>query len=178
MLSKSFYKAHSLGNDYLVFEEGSEWIATPHKVTEICDRNHGVGADGIVVLLGELLEASPQLRMFNPDGSEFERSGNGLRILASYLYREDRVGHTPFEVIVGGDLVRLTVHDLQDGTYDISVDMGQAKVGPDSIGLNASSLDRSGQILGPDGTRLRVIPVAVGNPHLVVFLPEINNTLF
>ena len=177
MLSKSFYKAHSLGNDYLVFEEGSEWIATPHKVTEICDRNHGVGADGIVVLLGELLEASPQLRMFNPDGSEFERSGNGLRILASYLYREDRVGHTPFEVIVGGDLVRLTVHDLQDGTYDISVDMGQAKVGPDSIGLNASSLDRSGQILGPDGTRLRVIPVAVGNPHLVVFLPEINNTL-
>ena len=176
-LSKAFYKAHSLGNDYLVFEEGSEWIATPDKVADICNRNHGVGADGIVVLLGELLEGLPQLRMFNPDGSEFERSGNGLRILAAYLYREDRVGYTPFEVAVGGDLVRMTVHDLKDGIYDISVEMGQAKVGPDSVGLNASSLDGSGRILGPDGASLHVIPVAVGNPHLVVFLPEINNVL-
>ena len=177
MLSKRFYKAHGLGNDYLVFEEGSEWIATPDTVAEICDRNHGVGADGIVVLLGERLEGLPQLRMFNPDGSEFERSGNGLRILAAYLYREDRVGDTPFEVTVGGDLIRMTVHDVQDGTYDISVEMGQAKVGPDSVGLSASSLDSSGRILGPDGSYLNVIPVSIGNPHLVVFVPEVTNTI-
>ena len=177
MLSKRFYKAHGLGNDYLVFEEGSEWIATPDTVAEICDRNHGVGADGIVVLLGERLEGLPQLRMFNPDGSEFERSGNGLRILAAYLYREDRVGDTPFEVTVGGDLVRMTVHDVQDGTYDISVEMGQARVGPDSVGLNISSLDSSGRILGPDGSYLNVIPVSIGNPHLVVFVPEVSNTI-
>ena len=177
MLSKRFYKAHGLGNDYLVFEEGSEWIATPDTVAEICDRNHGVGADGIVVLLGERLEGLPQLRMFNPDGSEFERSGNGLRILAAYLYREDRVGDTPFEVTVGGDLVRMTVHDVQDGTYDISVEMGQARVGPDSVGLNTSSIDSSGRILGPDGSYLNVIPVSIGNPHLVVFVPEVSNTI-
>ena len=177
MLSKRFYKAHGLGNDYLVFEEGSEWIATPDKVAEICNRNHGVGADGIVVLLGERLEGLPQLRMFNPDGSEFERSGNGLRILAAYLYREDRVGDTPFEVTVGGDLVRMTVHDVQDGTYDISVEMGQARVGPDSVGLNTSSLDSSGRILGPDGSYLNVIPVSIGNPHLVIFVPEVSNTI-
>jgi len=177
MLSKRFYKAHGLGNDYLVFEEGSEWIATPDTVAEICDRNHGVGADGIVVLLGERLEGLPQLRMFNPDGSEFERSGNGLRILAAYLYREDRVGDTPFEVTVGGDLIRMTVHDVQDGTYDISVEMGQARVGPDSVGLNTSSLDSSGRILGPDGSYLNVIPVSIGNPHLVVFVPEVSNTI-
>ena len=177
MLSKRFYKAHGLGNDYLVFEEGSEWIPTPDTVAEICDRNHGVGADGIVVLLGERLEGLPQLRMFNPDGSEFERSGNGLRILAAYLYREDRVGDTPFEVTVGGDLIRMTVHDVQDGTYDISVEMGQARVGPDSVGLNTSSLDSSGRILGPDGSYLNVIPVSIGNPHLVVFVPEVSNTI-
>ena len=177
MLSKRFYKAHGLGNDYLVFEEGSEWIATPDTVAEICDRNHGVGADGIVVLLGERLEGLPQLRMFNPDGSEFERSGNGLRILAGYLYREDRVGDTPFEVTVGGDLIRMTVHDVQDGTYDISVEMGQARVGHDSVGLNTSSLDSSGRILGPDGSYLNVIPVSIGNPHLVVFVPEVSNTI-
>ena len=177
MLSKRFYKAHGLGNDYLVFEEGAEWIATPDTVAEICDRNHGVGADGIVVLLGERLEGLPQLRMFNPDGSEFERSGNGLRILAAYLYREDRVGDTPFEVTVGGDLIRMTVHDVQDGTYDISVEMGQARVGPDSVGLNTSSLDSSGRILGPDGSYLNVIPVSIGNPHLVVFVPEVSNTI-
>ncbi len=177
MLSKAFYKAHSLGNDYLIFKEGSEWIATPDKVAEVCNRNHGVGADGIVVLLGELLEGLPQLRMFNPDGSEFERSGNGLRILAAYLYQEDRVSDAPFEVTVGGDLVSMTVHDVRDGIYDISVEMGQAKVGPDSVGLNSSSLDGSGRILGPNGSRLHAIPVSVGNPHLVVFVSEVSNTL-
>ena len=109
MLSKRFYKAHGLGNDYLIFEEGSEGIATPDKVAEVCNRNYGVGADGIVVLLGELLEGLPQLRMFNPDGSEFERSGNGLRILAAYLYREDRVGDTPFEVTVAVSYTHLTL---------------------------------------------------------------------
>ena len=77
-LSRAFYKAHSLGNDYLIFEEGSGWVATPDAVLEICNRNRGVGADGIVVLLQELAGSLPQLRMFNPDGSEFERRGDGL----------------------------------------------------------------------------------------------------
>ena len=176
-LSRAFYKAHSLGNDYLIFEEGSGWVATPDAVREICNRNRGVGADGIVVLLQELAGSFPQLRMFNPDGSEFERSGNGLRILATYLHREGRVGDAPFEVIVGGDLVGITVHGVQDRIYDISVEMGRAKVGADSVGLDPSSLDGSGRIIGPGGSRVHVIPVSVGNPHLVVFVPEVSNTL-
>ncbi|HEM46242.1 MAG TPA: hypothetical protein ENO23_04265, partial [Alphaproteobacteria bacterium] len=117
-LSASFFKGHGLGNDYLVFEEGDDWVASAPNVRRVCDRHRGVGSDGIVVLLARPGGAVPvsgrpsdapgrggssgapgrgepsgapesvlRLRMFNPDGSEFERSGNGLRVLASYVLR-------------------------------------------------------------------------------------------
>ena len=95
-LSRGFYKAHGLSNDYLVFEEGDDWTATPAAIRAVCDRFSGVGSDGIVVLLSGA--GRPSLRMFNPDGGEFERSGNGLRILASCLLRMGRVGSEPFDV--------------------------------------------------------------------------------
>ena len=89
-LAAHFYKAHGLGNDYLVFEEGDAWTAAPSAVERVCDRHRGVGADGIVVLGERRTDRVFPLRMFNPDGSEFERSGNGLRILGSYLARTGR----------------------------------------------------------------------------------------
>ncbi|MCH7553940.1 MAG: hypothetical protein IIC82_08090, partial [Chloroflexi bacterium] len=79
-----FFKGHGLGNDYIVVEEGDAWPLSDAAIRAVCDRWRGPGSDGIVVLLRS---AGPPylLRMFNPDGSEFERSGNGLRILAAYL---------------------------------------------------------------------------------------------
>jgi diaminopimelate epimerase len=108
------------------------------------------------------------LRMFNPDGSEFERSGNGLRILASHLARTGRVDDRPFQVRVGGDVVRLTVHGRSGPAYDVSADMGRARVGPEAVALALGALDGEGRLAGPDGEPLDVTPVSVGNPHLVV----------
>ena len=170
-LSDVFYKAHGLGNDYLVFEEGDRWIADPASVERVCDRHRGVGSDGIVVLLRERAKALFHSRMFNPDGSEFERSGNGLRILASYITRGD-LGVSPFTVSVGGNTVSLAVHARRGPVYDASVGMGQAGTGPDSVSLNEDALDSVGALEGPGGERLRVVPVSIGNPHLVVFEDE------
>ena len=78
-----FFKGHGLGNDYLVFPFGDGWAASPEAVRVVCDRWRGVGADG-VVLHSPPEERPWRLRMFNPDGSEFERSGNGLRVFAAY----------------------------------------------------------------------------------------------
>ncbi|HET9948797.1 MAG TPA: hypothetical protein VFQ22_07735, partial [Longimicrobiales bacterium] len=100
-LSASFYKAHGLGNDYLVFEEGDAWRASPAAVRAVCHRHTGVGGDGIVALLAGRSGEAFRLRMFNPDGSEFERSGNGLRVLAAYLAGRLRV-RSPYRVEVGG----------------------------------------------------------------------------
>jgi diaminopimelate epimerase len=129
------------------------------------------GADGTA--------ASPfGLRMFNPDGSEFERSGNGLRIAASWLLDRGRVEPgTPFSVRVGGSTVEMEVHGRSpSGVADVSVEMGRARVGPEAVELDPEALD----LPAPGGAHgwletsatgpLPVHLVSVGNPHCVVFV--------
>ena len=179
--ARRWYKAHGLGNDYLVVAEGHDWSLTPEAVAELCHRTLGVGSDGIVVLLGGPGATSPfRLRMFNPDGSEFERSGNGLRVLASYLCREGRVvsGGDAFGVEVGGDRVRMQVHALgPSGVYDVSVEMGRAALDPRAVGLGSGWLDREGRLQVPDVGPVRLQTVSVGNPHAVVFTDELTTEL-
>lgn len=165
-LSASFYKAHGLGNDYLVFEEGDAWRADAAAVRAVCDPHRGVGSDGVVALLADRSDGLFRLRMFNPDGSEFERSGNGLRVLASYLVRSGE--RSPYLVEVGGARVRMVAHGTSATDHDISVEMGHARVGPAAVDLDASALEASGSMAGPDGEELSVVPVSVGNPHMVV----------
>lgn len=178
-LSKRFYKAHGLGNDYLVFERFEDdegyWVATPKNVSIVCDPHRGLGSDGIVALLSERSVKSPtqlsvSLRMFNPDGSEFERSGNGLRVLAAYLSGlEPRL--SVIDAKVGGGEVRIHVHGMTDGTFDISVEMGVARLGPEAIGAGSGLLHGESEpytLMGPEGEKLEVVPVSIGNPHVVI----------
>ena len=168
-VGRSWYKAHGLGNDYLVFEEGDGWRAEPEAVARVCHRREGVGGDGLVVALHGAAEPFV-LRMFNPDGSEFERSGNGLRVLAAYLHYRGRVREDAFEVECGGDRIRMQVHSRRpDDLYDVEVEMGRARLGPESIALDPAALDGQGRIAHPDAGRVPLVPVSVGNPHAVVF---------
>lgn len=178
-LSRRFYRAHGLGNDYLVCETmgpddvaADGWSLTREAVVALCRRGWGEGSDGLVVLLerdpGEG-KAFP-LRMFNPDGSEFERSGNGLRILASWLHREGLVGSASFQVRCGGAEIPMQVHGVDSsGRYDISVDMGTARVGAeavDAVGWAGGALE----VVHPERGPMAFVPVWVGNPHAVVFV--------
>ncbi len=169
----TYFKGHGLGNDYLVMEEEAEppdrdaLVLGDSAIRLICDRWRGVGADGIVVLLRGGREPW-RLRMFNPDGSEFERSGNGLRILASYLERTGRVGGSPFRVEVGGSRVRMTVHSVSPaGLYDVSAELGEARFGPSEVGLDVAPDDPG--LAHPTLGLLDPEFVSVGNPHAVVF---------
>ncbi len=87
------HKYQGLGNDYIVLERIDGDCPTPEMVRGICGRHLGIGSDGILVEA-----AGPEdqfgLRIFNPDGSEAEKSGNGLRIFARYLWDQGRVGDT------------------------------------------------------------------------------------
>ena len=172
-LGRDWYKAHALGNDYLVFEEAGGWRAAPAAVARVCHRYEGVGGDGMVVLLelprGRAATGYP-LRMFNPDGSEFERSGNGLRVLAAYLHRRGRVGDGPFEVSSGGESMRVQVHShTAAGSYDVEVEMGRARIGPDAVGLDARALDPDGRLAHPLTGPVALVPLGIGNPHAVLF---------
>jgi len=176
-LSHTFFKGHGLGNDYLVFDEVDDptastgWPATPENVRRVCDRHRGVGGDGIVVILTDPDGAGgapdgATLRMFNPDGGEFERSGNGLRILAMCLARR-HPGLRDLLVHVGGDEVEMTVHGLVGSVYDVSVQMGRARTGASAVQLDERALDSAGRI-SVGKAAVDVTPVSVGNPHLVV----------
>ena len=172
----AFYHAHGLGNDYLVFEAVEEvgipaWPVTGQAIRSVCCHGVGPGSDGLVLLSSRhppdgVFEA----RGYNPDGSEFERSGNGLRVLGSHLYREGLVDFGSFAVRLGPAPVGMTVHEAAEGgRYDISVDMGTAEVGLAAVAGDRSALDGRGRALHPSRGPVRFFPVSVGNPHAVVF---------
>ncbi|MGW8266398.1 MAG: diaminopimelate epimerase [Longimicrobiales bacterium] len=181
-LSRRFFKGHGHGNDYLVFEEGCGWPVSSETVKRVCDRWRGPGSDGIVALLaGEgpfkhrRKEDPFRLRMFNPDGSEFERSGNGLRVLGSYLFSRGRVREgEPFPVEVGGERVQMEILGRESGgLVNVAVEMGLARFGMEAVGGGADALGGGRFLPGPAGEDLDIQPVAVGNPHCVVFRGEL-----
>ena len=112
-LRMRFHKYHALGNDYIVLDPSDfpAWPPgpTPGQIRAICHRNFGVGSDGI--LWGPLPSAQSQfgLRIFNPDGSEAEKSGNGLRIFSRYLWDRGLVTTQPFSVETPGGAVQVSI---------------------------------------------------------------------
>jgi len=153
---------HGLGNDYLVLTEGPPM--TPELAQAICDRHRGVGGDGVL----EPFDAGPGrygCRIWNPDGSVAEKSGNGLRIFAQW--QEDVGGSlSPMTLFTGACEVQATV-----GADSIAVQMGQATFDPEQIPL-ASAAPWFDHPLGVAGVVLRVCAVGMGNPHAVVFVTE------
>lgn len=172
--SRKYFKGHGLGNDYLVFRFGSDWRVTAGSVRAVCDRWRGVGSDGIVVQLPS--DDGPyRLRMFNPDGSEFERSGNGLRVFAACLGSVGKVGSDPFEVEVGGSRLRMKILAREPaGVYDVAVEMGRPSFLPEQIGLDTALLDAWGRIIHPEEGPMNFVGVSMGNPHCVVFTEDVS----
>ena len=165
-----FHKYQGLGNDYIVLERtdvsGADLPAA--LVRRICDRHYGVGSDGILVEdVGP--DGGPALRIFNPDGSEAEKSGNGLRIFARYLWDEGRVGDDAFAVVTKGGTVRC---QIRDGGRMVFVEMGTARFDSELIPVAGPPREVVDEPIDAGGERLRFTGVTVGNPHCVVHVDE------
>jgi diaminopimelate epimerase len=170
-----FVKGHGLGNDYLVIDERDlPGPLSARAITKICDRHHGVGSDGILVRVSSG-RADFGLRIFNPDGSEAEKSGNGLRIFAKYLWDHGHAKRETFTVDTRGGVVECQLHAQQGRVNFVTVEMGRATFRPDEIPMRASVAEAVGVPLAlPDGARLQVTAVSVGNPHCVVFVERLD----
>lgn len=161
------FRAHGLGNDYLVLDRGP--ALTAPLVRAICDRHHGVGGDGILEPR-RTDRADHGVRIWNPDGSIAEKSGNGLRIFARFLV-DRRAAPPSFSIDTGADVVQCEV-----GPQAIAIEMGKGTLDPASLPVLASApiIDEPWEI---GEATLAITAVATGNPHLVTFTDQPLETL-
>src|SRR4051794_8809620 len=163
-----FQKWQALGNDYIIVErDGLPFALTPARVQRLCDHHLGLGGDGV-------LELSPpgapgfvaRLRIFNPDGSEAELSGNGAREAVMYLRATGWTDQQQFSIQTAAGEIRPTIHDDRTCTLD----MGRARLtSPDYPGGAADGL---GRLTTPDGREWAFQHVQVGNPQCAIHVAD------
>ena len=167
-----FCKYHALGNDYIVLnpDDVSE-VLTADLIRLICHRNFGVGSDGI--LYGPLEDAGGQfkLRIFNPDGSEAEKSGNGLRIFSRYLRDTGLIGDDPIQIKTAVGRVSAQVH--QAGRI-VTVDMGEVSFNSRKIPVTGPDRDVLNETIEVKGQTFEYCAATIGNPHCVVLSSEVS----
>jgi diaminopimelate epimerase len=171
----AFTKYHALGNDYIVIDpKNLPSPLTPAQVKIICHRNFGIGSDGI--LLGPLPSKTAKyaLRIFNPDGSEAEKSGNGLRIFSRYLWDKKLVRQNSFTLETPGGLVQATV---MDRGKTVRVEMGKVSFWSDEIPVAGPRREVINEPIHLRGERFNFCAATIGNPHCVLPLPKISADL-
>jgi len=167
-----FCKYHALGNDYLVLDPSDfAWELNSFKIQRICHRNFGVGSDGILLGPLETKEGDFGLRIFNPDGSEAEKSGNGLRIFSRYLWDQGLVKDKPFTVMTPGGRVESTVRDRG---RSVTVEMGQVSFDSARIPVEGQRREVLNETMVLEGKALRFCAATVGNPHCVVLREKVS----
>ena len=173
-----FAKWQGLGNDYLIVESTDlPGPLSAEAIGLLCDRHLGVGGDGILVHLppsGAVPGAAARMRIYNPDGSEPEMCGNGIRMFARYLRESGAVGVDEFviETLAGPIGPRL----LPDGR--VRVHMGTARFRSDNIAVapgGAGADDVVGRRLDVLGTDYTYTFVDVGNPHCVIVVDDLSD---
>jgi len=171
-MKNGFFRGHGLGNDYLVVNpKEMTFKLTPKNIKAICDRNWGAGSDGILAFVPSK-RADFGLRIFNPDGSEAEKSGNGLRIFARYLHATGKTRKTRFTVETKGGLAGIALHiDRHGDAAAATVEMGVATFKPDALPCSLNVPELVQQSIQAAGRTLTFTGVSVGNPHCVVFKP-------
>lgn len=172
-----FYKYHALGNDYLVLNPADFpfWkLPTREQIRAICHRNFGLGSDGI--LWGPLptRKAHFALRIFNPDGSEAEKSGNGLRIFSRFLFDQGFTSATTFTIQTLGGIVQSVI---KDGGRLIAVAMGQVSFNSEKIPVTGPPREVINEKISVHGREFTFCAASIGNPHCVILLPEISESL-
>lgn len=172
MVDVHFSKYHGLGNDYLVIDpEIHDVNLTPDAIRLICDRHFGIGADGI--LYGPLKGGeNPRVRIVNPDGSEAEKSGNGLRIFARYLYEKKYVDAESFSIEVSGGTVEAHIEDHRASR--IRVKMGAISFLSTEIPVKGKERQVVNEELEINGAQYRVTCLSIGNPHCVIVMEDVS----
>ncbi len=174
---------HGLGNDFVMID----CLQTPPPPVEnmsalseaICDRHFGVGGDGLILILPDE-SADYRMRMWNPDGSESEMCGNGIRCFGKYLFDAGLVGESAVSVATTKGLqhIEILANGQQPGSHEIMVrvDMGVPRLQRSQIPMVADGAADKQVISEPllvEDTTYRITGVSMGNPHVVIFVDDV-----
>jgi diaminopimelate epimerase len=164
-----FTKMHGTGNDFVLIdvrEVGArEWSGLARA---ICDRHFGVGADGIL-LVEESTIADYRMVMYNPDGSEAEMCGNGIRCFAKYLFDRGEIPGSTVSVETGAGIKQLEIEADGGHARRVVVDMGAPTFAPAQIPIRAEGSEVVDLPRSVDGYDLALTAVSMGNPHAIHF---------
>ena len=177
-----FTKMQGIGNDYVYIDGTNENIENPAELSKIVsDRHFGIGSDGLILILKSDV-ADFKMRIFNPDGTEAEMCGNGVRCVGKFVYDKGLTTKTNIEIETLGGIKKLTLN-VKEGKVDtVAVDMGVPMLNADEIPVtfydNVVSKNDNNYIQVDkdiDGEKIMMTCVSVGNPHAVSFLDNIDN---
>ena len=170
VLRNAYFKGHGLGNDYIAVDPADlDFQLSARNVRALCDRHRGIGADGVLALAASE-RAHFGLRIYNPDGSEAEKSGNGLRIFANYLFATRRTRRRSFRIETPGGIVAVSLREGDEGDVDrVKVGIGHASFRPRLLPCTRDVPELLEQPIRAAGRDLHFTGVSVGNPHCVIF---------
>jgi diaminopimelate epimerase len=167
-----YSKYHALGNDYIVLDPADVGsLPSESHIRLICHRNFGIGSDGILFGPTETSECDFSVQIFNPDGSEAEKSGNGLRIFSRYLWDRGLVDDKQFTILTAGGRVTCQVHER--GKL-VAVDMGTVSFHSSQIPVDGPPREVLKEIITIEGEDLCFCAATIGNPHCVILRDEIS----
>jgi diaminopimelate epimerase len=175
MEKNSFVKSHGLGNEYIVLDsEKIDFNLTTSAIRRICNVNFGIGSDGILLkVLSD--KADFGLKIYNPDGSEAEKSGNGLRIFCKFLYDYKFTNSKNFSVETPGGIVNAEIIEEENGRAGtIRIDMGRAVFESRQIPLDSDDSEFLDRKIKAGDRDYKVNCVSVGNPHCVIIKDELD----
>ena len=154
-----FTKMHGLGNDYLYFyQEVPENVQA--LAIRLSNRHFGAGSDGLIFITRSDC-ADFRMRIFNADGSEAKMCGNGIRCVGKYVYDKGFIDRKKLSIETLSGIKILELHTANGQVKTVTVEMGQAVVGEE-------------QILHIQNREISYMPVSVGNPHAVIFVPDVS----
>jgi diaminopimelate epimerase len=171
-----FFKYHALGNDYLVLEpQDCAPLFSQDAIRKVCHRHYGLGSDGILYGPIERADGAFGLRILNPDGSEAEKSGNGIRIFCRHLLETQRVQEgQEFKVHTPGGLVGCSVFE---GGNRIRVEMGKVSFSAPVIPHVGADREVLGESITVLGKTFKYWAATVGNPHCVIPVDDLSPEL-
>tara|TARA_Y100001936_G_scaffold52735_3_gene51263 strand:+ start:4117 stop:4962 length:846 start_codon:yes stop_codon:yes gene_type:complete len=176
----NFVKSHGLGNDYIVID-GKEvnYSLKKREIIRLCNRNYGIGSDGILMLC-KSKNADFGLKIYNPDGSQAEKSGNGLRIFSAFLFDHKYVKNKKIiSIETKGGLVKSKFIKKNKNKSFFNVEMGNAIFLNNKIPVKIKDKNNSclNKEINLKNKKFIFNAVSVGNPHCVIFLNKISKDL-